>query len=313
MPKIRPWRYATPEELTDTGLRDVWKHLRDYLTLPADYPKPLDDLVSILGAAPYGLRPGIIPILLAAALRAFPGPISITRIGGEYVSDLLPSTIEAMAARPNEYKVLVPKLTADQKAFLDRVTALFGFADEVTAESDPMRRCHDALVQWRSTLPHSALTSRYLSASARAFGRLLTSAIDPHRLLFEALPAALGLNGAGADKLLRALHDCKSEMAGVVQWNYDAAERAIRSAFPSPNGKSVALREIVGAWAEFFPGSVAQEVKDGIARALITQGAHELPDRPRNGRCARSAARRQAHRPLGGQLYRRVRARAGGR
>ena len=265
------WRYGAPEELADSGLRDVWSHLRDFLTLPAEYPKPLADLVSLLSASPYGLRPGIVPILLAAALRAFPRPISITRIDGEYVSDLLPSTIESMAAHPDEYMVMVPELTVDQKAFLDRVTALFGFAHETATESDPMRRCHDALVQWRSTLPHGALTSRYLSASARAFGRLLTTTIDPHRLLFEALPVALDLTGAGADRLLRGLHDCKNEMEGVVQWNYDAAERAIRSAFPSLNGKSAALRKIVGAWAEFFPGSVAQEIKDGIARALITR------------------------------------------
>ena len=265
------WRYAAPEELADTGLRDVWNHLRDYLTVPAEDPKPLGDLVSMLNAAPYGLRSGIVPILLAAALRAFPGPISITRIDGEYVSDLLPSTIEAMVAHPDEYHVFVPELTTDQKAFLDQVTALFGFADEAAAEADPMRRCHDALVQWRSTLPQSALTSRYLSTSVRSFGRLLTTTIDPHRLLFKALPMALGLNGAGADRLLGALHACKGEMEGVVQWNYDAAERAIRSAFPSLNGKTATLREVVGAWAEFFPGSVAQEVKDGIARALITR------------------------------------------
>ena len=265
------WRYAAPEELADAGLRDVWNHLRDYLTLPAEHPKALEDLISLLSAAPYGLRAGIVPILLAAALRAFPSPISITRIDGEYVSDLLPSTIEAMAAHPDEYQVLVPELTVYQRAFLDRVTALFGFADEATTEADPMRRCHDALVQWRSTLPHSALTSRYLSASARALGRLLTTATDPHRLVFEAVPVALGLKGADTDKLLRALLDCKGEMEGVVQWNYAAAERAIRSAFPSLNGKAATLREVVGAWAEFFPGSVAEEVKDGIARALITR------------------------------------------
>ena len=31
------------------------------------------------------------------------------------------------------------------------------------------------------------------------------------------------------------------------------------------------LRQVVTAWAELFPGSVAQEVKDGVARALITR------------------------------------------
>ena len=264
------WRYAAPEELDDPGLRDVWKHLRNYLTVPTNHPKRFVDLVSLLSTPPYGIRAGIVPILLAAALRAFPGPISITRINGEYVSDLLPSTIEALAAHPDEYHVLVPELTTDQRAFLDRVAALFGFAD-AAVEADPVRRCHDALVQWRTTLPHSALTSRYLTPRGQAFGRLMTTAIDPHRLLFESLPAALDLKGADADQILRALHDCKTEMEGVVQWNYDAAERAIRSAFPAVNGKASTLRQVVGAWAKFFPGSIAHEVKDGIARALITR------------------------------------------
>ena len=265
------WRYAAPEELTDKGLRDVWQHLRDYLTLPAERPKPLADLVSLLSAAPYGLRQGIVPILLAAALRAFPGPISITRTDGEYVSDLLPSTIESMVAHPNEFQFLVPELTVVQRSLLDRFTTLFGSGDGATTESDPMRRCHDALVRWRSALTHSALTSRYLSTSAQAFGRLLTTSIDPHRLLFEALPDALGMKDADTDKLLRALHDCKDEIEGVIQWNSDAAERTIRSGFPSVNGKGAALREIVGAWADLVPGSVAQEIKDGIARAFVTR------------------------------------------
>ena len=265
------WRYATPEELPDKGLRDVWTYLRDYLTAPATDPKPLTDVVSLLCASPYGIRSGIVPILLATALRAFPGPISITRTDGEYVSDLLPSTIEAMAAHPDEYQVLVPELTADERAFLDRVAVLFGFADEAAVEADPVRRCHDALVQWRSTLPHSAFTSRYLSPRGRAFGRLMTTAIDPHRLLFEALPSALDLRGSDAEEVLHAVHNCKAEMEGVVHWNYDAAERAIRSAFPALNGKAATLRQLVGAWARYFPATVSQELRDGIARALIAR------------------------------------------
>ena len=267
------WRYASPSELEDHGLRQVWERLRDYLTVPTDHPKPLVGLVSQLSAAPYGVRQGIVPILLAAALRAFPGPISITLTNGEYVSDLLPSTIEAMAARPDEYQVLVPELTADQKAYLAQVAALFGFMEECAVEADPVRRCHDALVQWRSTLPHSALASRYLSSRARVFGRLMAKEIDPYRLLFDAMPAALGLKDAGVDDLLALLRGCKEEVEGVVNWNYDAAGRAIRSAFPALNGAPATLRQVVGTWAAFFPGSVAQEIKDGIARALITRAS----------------------------------------
>ncbi len=273
------WRYAVPEDLVDPGLRDVWEHLRDFLTVPAKRPKSMVELIARLGAPPYGMRAGIVPILLAAALRAFPGPISITRIDGEYVSDLLPSTIEAMATRPDDYQVLVPELTGDQTAFLDKVATLFGLGGEAAVESDPVRRCHDALVQWRSTLPHSALTSRYLSPQGRRFGRLMSAAIDPHRMMFEALPAALDLTGGSADELLHALSACKAEIDGVVQWNYDAAERAIRSAFPALKGTTT-LRRVVGAWAGFFPGSVTDEIKDGIARALVAR-AHMRYDTDR--------------------------------
>ena len=271
------WRYANPDEIRDTGLRDVWKCLRDYLKVPAKHPKPLTDLVSLLGAPPYGIRAGVVPILLAAALRAFPGPISITRIDGEYVSDLLPSTIEAMAAYPDEYQVLVPQLTTDQIGFLDRVAALFGSSDAAAVEADPVRKCFDALVRWRTTLPQSPLTSPHLSSAGRAFGRLMTTAIDPHRLLFSALPVALGLRAAAAEEMLRALHDCKVEIEGVAQWNYDAAERAIRSAFSELNGKAATLRQVVRAWADFFPASVAEEVKDGIARAFINRARLSYP------------------------------------
>lgn len=265
------WRFTGPENLQDSGLRSVWKYLRDYLKVPAKHPKPLSELASLLSAPPYGLRAGVVPILLAAALRAFPGPISITRFDGEYVNDLLPSTIEAMCAHPDEFQVLVPELTARQKEFLDRVAVLFGLAEAAVVEGDPVRRCHDAMVHWRSGLPYSALTSRYLSPRGRAFGRLMTMAIDPYRLLFKELPGALDLNDVDADEILRALHDCKAELEGVVRWNYDAAERAIRSAFPALNGKATTLRQVVGSWAGFFPAGVAKELKDGIARALITR------------------------------------------
>ena len=265
------WRYAAPEELKDEGLRLIWDHVRDFLTTPSDQPKPLVDLIAQMGAAPYGVRAGIVPILLAAGLRAFPGPISITGQDGSYVSDLLPSTIENMAAHPHEYQVLVPNLATAQQEFLDRIAMHFGSKDVTTAEVDPVRRCYDAFAMWRSTLPYNALSSRYLSAKARAFGRLMATTIDPYRLLFDVVPRVFSLPGAGGDDLLHVLCDCKAEIEGVLLWNYEAAARAIRSAFPTLNGRTTTLRKVVSAWAGFFPGSVAQEVKDGIARAFITR------------------------------------------
>ena len=192
------WRYAAPEELDDPGLRDVWKHLRNYLTVPdgpSEAVRPTWFLCSAHPRMAYG--PGIVPILLAAALRAFPGPISITRIDGEYVSDLASLDHRSAGRSPGRVPSIGPRTDHRSESIPRPGCRVVRFRGEAAVEADPVRRCHDALVQWRSTLPHSALTSRYLTPRGRAFGRLMTTAIDPYRLLFEALPAALDLKGLG--------------------------------------------------------------------------------------------------------------------
>ena len=104
------WRYGAPEELADTGLRHVWDHLRDYLTFPAEYPKPLDKLVPCSMQPRTACGPGSSRSFSPPRCGRF-RPDQHHPIGGQYVSDLLPSTIEAMAAHPDEYQVLVPELT----------------------------------------------------------------------------------------------------------------------------------------------------------------------------------------------------------
>lgn len=263
------WRYAMPAEVSDPGLRAVWGKLREYLIVPDPRPKPLGDLVFVLSAAPYGIRRGLIPIFLAAALRAFPGAISITRTDGAYVSDLLPSTIETMAARPGDFQVFVPRLTSDERELIGEVTTLFGLVDGDPVEGDPIRRCHDALAHWRAALPQSALNSRFLTDRARKFGRMMTTAIDPYQLLFVTLPNSLGLTKGNGSELLAILTDCKSQIEAVVDWSYEAADRAIRSALPRLDQEGANLREAVGRWAKLFPSTFANELTDAVARALL--------------------------------------------
>ena len=98
------WGFAPPSQIEDPVLSKVWELLRDFFTAPDDEAKPLETLIERLAAPPFGLRAGVLPILMACAVRAFPvaGALIQDRL---YVSDIRPSTIEELCREPRRFEL----------------------------------------------------------------------------------------------------------------------------------------------------------------------------------------------------------------
>ena len=92
------WRYADPEELEDPNLKLVWQEVQAFLTVPGTTPRNPRQLLDKLMEPPYGVREGLLPILLASGLKAFPSALSLMK-DGVYVADILPSVIESSVPR----------------------------------------------------------------------------------------------------------------------------------------------------------------------------------------------------------------------
>ena len=66
---------------------------------------------------PFGVRAGLLPILFAAGLKAFPGARSVMK-DGVYVADILPSVVENLCREPHRFRVSVLELDAEREKYL---------------------------------------------------------------------------------------------------------------------------------------------------------------------------------------------------
>ena len=185
------WSLADPAELELQGLATVWCRIREFFAEPGR-DKSFHSFIDELREPPYGVREGLVPLLLTAGIKAFPTAIAL-RHRGHFVDDLLPSVIEDIAKNPDDYALDVVGLTSRQTKYLQGVIKVFRGETGVAPieEGDLLRACMDAVLEWRHNLPEAVSSSRYLSIEGQAFEKELTSP-DPVRLFLEELPRLAG-------------------------------------------------------------------------------------------------------------------------
>lgn len=277
------WRFATPEELKDPALSAVWAEVRDFFSIPRKEPKQPAKLFDRLTSPPYGLRAGLLPILFAAGIKAFPSAMSIMR-GDEYLPDLLPSDIEEICRDPERYGVRILPLDSEKEELLDTVLSVFERGEPGRPRGgEKVRRAYDALRRWAEKLPPAATSTRRVSPAARRLQRAL-NASDPVVTLFELLPAAISESGNGTEGILL---DLKRQLESAGDKYYDEAESILRGALGCPERETALGQGTSQLFANLDPRLI-ESLGIGIERALINelssadQDSRELLDRASN-------------------------------
>lgn len=267
------WRFAEPEELVeDQGLREVWTIIRDFFTTPSEKVKQVTTLFECLVAAPYGLRTALLPVLFAAGLKAFPSALSVAR-RGDYLPDILSSTVEEILRTPNDFSVHVHKLDADEYAYVRAVIDLFGGPQGTRGtENDILRALFDTLTVWKSGAGPAMLESRNLSASTIRFQKCLNRELNPYHLLFRTLPQALGYTDP--KRILEAMTAAKLEMASITGSYYSAAREALSKALELGKIPMLDSREFLDAasdWARPIAADLNGKLSDQVTKGFLNR------------------------------------------
>lgn len=269
------WSYVHEQSLKDPGLRHVWGGLRRFLTEPSDQPKSFEKLIDSLLSPPVGLRMGVLPILLAASLRAFPSAISLMH-RGVYLNDVLPSDIENICKSPKEYEILVLDIDETKLKLLRGVYKhLSRIAKYEIEENDLVRHCFDALEAWKHQLPPAAFTTGRLSKQADAFRTTIVRVHDPVQLFFTELPRALSISVDRTKQFLDAFKCCVEELENVAQTYTEQAIRIVESSLSvgSDRNDACSVREMARQWASYFPDQFVENLSDGVAKGLLSRMA----------------------------------------
>ena len=265
------WRFAYPDELTNIGLRTVWENLRKFFQESALVSeKPFTQLIEQLFAPPVGLRPGVLPVLLASAFRAFPAAISLRR-DGEYVNDILPTVVEAICKSPADFTLEVLSPTSRQDGILNAVGKVFSDCDpNVTGQQDKVRRTFDSLRNWIASLPPIAIQTNEISESSAAFRNSLTTQRDPVQLLFVDIERVL--KGVATNNVSAELASLRTQLEAVVDTVRLAASDVVRRALDvGLDRKSTSLGEVCQRWTKCFSIPELQRAGGAQAVAFITR------------------------------------------
>jgi len=206
--------YAQPTDLQDPALAEVWQKFKDLLTIPDEQPKDLGGFFSELAAPPYGMRDGVMPILFAAALKAFPSALSINDEKGDYLEDLLPSHIENICRQPSAFTLRVMMLDAETRRYLINLGDVFDA--DIFSASDLIRAVYDGIEAWRVKLPPGALDTSEVPADVRGLQHSLTGEVSPVQLFFHRFPQLADVDTKDYDGIVRWAASATTRLASVI-------------------------------------------------------------------------------------------------
>ena len=175
------------------SLKRAWKLIRREFNRARKCRLNLRDLYGALLSPPIGMKAGVIPVFLTAALLAYRDEIAIYE-HGTFKPVLAADLSERMVRNPGHFEI---KHFADPTGARGQVvTAL---AKRLGLGGGPRRRrvanvvgVVGHLVSMARRLDRFTRRTRDLGEGASAARSVLVAAFDPDELLFDALPAALG-------------------------------------------------------------------------------------------------------------------------
>jgi hypothetical protein len=185
------WTIGPP---THDGVRDVWLAVEAFCLESTTKPRGIDQLYAMLEAPPYGLKRGLIPVLLAAVLVYHIDDVTVYR-DGTFLPTLGGEHFELLVKQPSRFTVKHFSLAGIRLELFHEL--------ESVLRRPPMRNAPGMrnttilsvvrpLVRFAMSLPAVTRKTKRLSVEALAVRDALISATEPDALLFEILPTACG-------------------------------------------------------------------------------------------------------------------------
>jgi energy-coupling factor transporter ATP-binding protein EcfA2 len=181
----------TPEK--NPSVMPVWKALNETLDT-AKQPTPVVEIYHQLMAPPFGIKAGVVPILMVTALLLRADDVALFE-DGNYCPRLTPEIVERLnAAYPERFTVkAVPIGRAQRRLVVDRLATSLAVDTprRTAARNAQLLAVTRAMLERVMTMEPYARQTRRLSADALAVREVLTKATDPDELIFTLLPKAL--------------------------------------------------------------------------------------------------------------------------
>lgn len=190
------WGFGPPEGEDPHRVTPLWKAIDSFLMTTEDKPRPVTDLYEILRQPPFGIKDGLLPIYLVAALLRWQSEVAVYE-EGSFVPQVQAAECERLMRVPERFSVQRYHLDESRALMLQRYSDLFG--DRTDPACVSVLTAVRPIMAFANQLPGYTQITQSLTKEAIAVREALFSAREPQRLLLETLPHALGFEVAKED------------------------------------------------------------------------------------------------------------------
>lgn len=266
----------TPEE----SLSPAWEALSEALSKAAK-ETGLDEIFRVVMAPPYGIKAGVVPIVVTTALLLRADDIAVFE-EGTYRPRLTDDVVERLVKAPNRFTVKsTPSSRMQRKLVLEKLSRRL--KTETTAARQGGRRnvalltLTQALLDYVRVLTPYAKQTKDLSEHAIAVRSALLNARDPDALLFTSLPQALELapiaaqtprDEGTADQYVERLAAALNELIGATEAQRENVVATVADAFRLPHDLPTLRRDLAARSRGFANALLESDLKGLISIAL---------------------------------------------
>jgi len=185
------WIISKPHNRS--GLCSVWKLIDTFCRSAENKPKNLKDLYQTLTLPPFGIREGVIPVLLASYLLQHMDETALYQ-NGTFVPNLHEAVFELIVKRPEMFAVKYFELTGIKGQILAELEKVVGADSAQTSQSPTILNIVKPLLKFIKSQTEYTKNTRNLSSIAIDVRDALISAREPDLLIFQDLPKACGFD-----------------------------------------------------------------------------------------------------------------------
>ncbi len=190
------WVLGPPKDSPEVCLEGVWDAIERFCLNAVEEPRSIAELYKLLDRPPYGVKDGLIPVLLAAVLLHRSEDVSVYQ-EGSFVPVLTPAHFELLVKRPERFTVKHFELGGVRFSEYRQMLEQIGAVGESTlsgVRNETLLNVVRPLIQFAVALPGVTKRSRKVSETAQAVRDALLTSREPDELVFDALPSACGFD-----------------------------------------------------------------------------------------------------------------------
>lgn len=252
------WRLQVPPKGQDPcNFSPALNCLRDTLQSRPDSRVPMTEILAILRRPPYGIRDGVIPILIVLTLLTYEHEIALYE-NGTFLSTIAKEEVLRLTKVPETFDLQFCRVQGVRRILFDKLTNLFE-VNSHTKRAEILDIVRPLCV-FVAQLPEYARNTARLSLAARATRDNILAAREPGTLLFRQLPEALGMEPFGTDQSSKINQERVQEFVVCLK----AAMDELKTAYPNLMAR---IRDrILGAFDAPRSGVALHNFREDLSR-----------------------------------------------